>query len=322
MKRLRFVPFVIACSIASALLAGCGGSQPPLVAPGTIQQSIPIAAHVERDGSWMLPEAKKDTLLYVSADYGVTVYSYPSARQVGVLNGPDGQGLCSDKDGNVFVTYLQGNAVYEYAHGATQPMRILYAYDYSEDFNPYGCSVDPTTNTLAVTGLDGYDVFFFKDETGMPTVYRNPYSYGYFCTYDDRGNFFEHGGKDDIAELPRGSSTFENIHMSRRIGEGFFGVAWDGSFLSTIAGTSASSVFDYRIRVKDSHATIISSTKIVRGRWLRQFTIYKGHFISPVWNVAQHTTQVAIWHYPGFGKTVGKIEGLSEPVGTTISVSR
>ena len=51
--RNRYAPSII---IAAALLAGCGGSQPPIGAPGAIPQSRVAASPAERGGSWMLPE--------------------------------------------------------------------------------------------------------------------------------------------------------------------------------------------------------------------------------------------------------------------------
>ena len=61
--------------VAAALLAGCGGSQPPIGAPGAMPQSQAIASHAARGKSWMLPEAAPTELLYV-ADYGVGVYPF------------------------------------------------------------------------------------------------------------------------------------------------------------------------------------------------------------------------------------------------------
>jgi hypothetical protein len=50
-----------------ALLAGCGGPQLPVGPFGATPQSRAITPGAERDGSWMLPEAKSQDLLYVSA---------------------------------------------------------------------------------------------------------------------------------------------------------------------------------------------------------------------------------------------------------------
>ena len=58
--------YVAALGVAIALLAACGGSQPPIGSLGAVPETSASRIHVERDGSWMLPEAKGDDLLYVS----------------------------------------------------------------------------------------------------------------------------------------------------------------------------------------------------------------------------------------------------------------
>jgi len=58
----------------AVLVAGCGTLQPPIGAPGAMPQSRAIATHDERGGSWMLPEAKSERLLYVSAIGGSGVH--------------------------------------------------------------------------------------------------------------------------------------------------------------------------------------------------------------------------------------------------------
>jgi uncharacterized repeat protein (TIGR03803 family) len=45
---------------AAALLGGCGGSQPPIGAPGAMPQTWTVTTRAERSKSWMLPEAKMD----------------------------------------------------------------------------------------------------------------------------------------------------------------------------------------------------------------------------------------------------------------------
>ena len=40
MKSLDFVRFALSMGVAAALLAGCGGSQPPIGAPGAMPQSL------------------------------------------------------------------------------------------------------------------------------------------------------------------------------------------------------------------------------------------------------------------------------------------
>jgi len=55
MKSFDFCNVALSISIASALLAACGGSQQPIGTPGAMPQSRAIATRAERGGSWMLP---------------------------------------------------------------------------------------------------------------------------------------------------------------------------------------------------------------------------------------------------------------------------
>ena len=58
MKRPFLSYLALSISATAAMLLGCGGSQPPIDAPGAMPQSRAIATYAERGGSWMLPEAK------------------------------------------------------------------------------------------------------------------------------------------------------------------------------------------------------------------------------------------------------------------------
>ena len=55
MRITGFGRFALSTCVAAAMLAGCGGSQPPIGAPGAMQQSSPLATHTDRGGSWVLP---------------------------------------------------------------------------------------------------------------------------------------------------------------------------------------------------------------------------------------------------------------------------
>jgi hypothetical protein len=95
MKRLAVVVFL-------SLLPGCGGS------PGvTMPPTTTAASTVHRAlGSWMLPEAASEDLLYVVHEYttDVSVYSYPAGVAVGSLSDTgNGIGDCVDKSGDVFI---------------------------------------------------------------------------------------------------------------------------------------------------------------------------------------------------------------------------
>jgi hypothetical protein len=183
MKSLDFGRCALGISVAAEMLAGCGGSQPPIPAPGVMPQSSAIAAHVERGKSWMLPEAKSEDLLYASnADAGsssdnhggVLVYAYPRGRLVGELTGFSAfvTGVCSDTSGDVFVTAATTSVgqgyVYEYSHGGTEPIVTL-----SDPGLPNSCASDPTTGNVAVVNIESTeyykyygDVAIFEDGPG------------------------------------------------------------------------------------------------------------------------------------------------------------
>jgi hypothetical protein len=63
MKSLDFSHCALSICAAAVMLAGRGGSQPPIGAPGAMPQAAAIASHADRGKSWMLPEAKSDNLL-------------------------------------------------------------------------------------------------------------------------------------------------------------------------------------------------------------------------------------------------------------------
>src|ERR1700729_3013592 len=90
MKRLGIGRYALAIGAAAALLAGCGGSQPPIGAPGAMQQTSTLATRAAHGKSWMLPEAKSEDLLYIAdpGSGGVIVYRYPRLKFVGMLTGP------------------------------------------------------------------------------------------------------------------------------------------------------------------------------------------------------------------------------------------
>jgi hypothetical protein len=127
-------------------------------------------------------------LLYVTNYSYVTVYTYPGLKPVGTLSGfYSSVGECVDSKGDVFVTNDRPTAIYEYAHGGTKRIATL-----KTDVGPVGCSVDPTTGNLAVSGFSGVPpgpgVDIFKGARGKPSFYRDSsYRYTQFCGYDDKG---------------------------------------------------------------------------------------------------------------------------------------
>jgi hypothetical protein len=319
---------------AAALLAGCGGSQPPIAAMPRAAQSLPfvqrnaIGEHDRSGSSWMAPDAVTQDLLYVGGNSGdVTVYSYPKGRLVGTLKNPYfflPAGECVDKASNIFITDLGANKIFEYRHGGTKPLQILQ----SAAGDPTGCSIDPTTGNLAVTSLgrgSGGNVAIYPPARGTPTTYTDPNIYSYFfCGYDPGGNLYVDGQAYNpkpfkFAELPKGSGSFTDIKLPLKM---YFpgGVQWDGKYVAVgdQAHESQQTAIIYQFAISGSTGTLKGTTTLNSSNDVQQFWI-QGHRIIG----GNHpNNDVQYWNYPAGGnptKTITK--GIGGPIGMTVSLA-
>ena len=219
MKIPGFGPFVLGLVATAATLSACSG--------GASQSSFGPPTPMQRNshrGTWMAPNAKSKTLLYVSGYTEgqsrivgiVEVYDFKTGAVVGQLTGfetPVGQ--CTDKAGDVYVVdqgVSGGSAfIYEYAHGRTEPIKTLY----DSYYNNYalGCSVDPTTGNLALTDRI-YGILIYKNASGRPKAYTIPScSCVYYPpAYDSKGNVFTEyesypSDANGVAVLPGGGGS-------------------------------------------------------------------------------------------------------------------
>lgn len=315
---------------AAALFAGCGVSQPPIEEPGALPQSRAIADHANRGGSWMLPEASSDDLLYAIAGcHQVTglatcVLSYPQGKIVGTLDNA-GAAICSDGHGNVFMPF--NGTVTEYAHGGTTPIATLNL----PGTDALGCAVDPVTNNLAVLfDGSGKNVAIFPNESGTPALYAAVINFRY-CAYDSAGNLFVNGysgSNPGLAELPYGGTSFSNISVSNSVG--YPGqMQWDGHYL-TYEGVEQGDIKVSQLSVSDSEATIVGTTKLnlfrATASWIFGNRIIVPHAVRR--NLRAYTTQISYFKYPQGGvpsKTIKNFSGFKKIdmnfQGVTVSVA-
>jgi hypothetical protein len=299
---------------AAAMLVGCGGSPLPIGAPGVMPESNTIARSAVSHRSWMLPEAKGENLIYAdSANSTDTfVFSSASGKLVGtIVGGAQVQGsLCADVHGNIFVTGLQDESsglglIYEYAHGKTEPIRVLE----EPGVIPDGCASDPTTGDLAVSawnwssGASGVNVY--RNARGVPTYYEDEQIIDYaFCGYDDDGNLFINGQGSGyamyFAELPKGSSGFTNLLFSKYINFLDMGqIQWDGSHI-TVEDFSTYAI--YRVQVSGSNAKVVGVTHLRKWDASQRGLswIVGGTVLAPT---GTQDSEIGFWTYP-----VGRVE--------------
>jgi hypothetical protein len=309
---------------ALALAAGCNGAG--TTPDGASAQQRAFAPAPAPHG-WMAPDAKHRDLLYVS-DLGtelVDVYSYPEGKLKGTLSGFQAvHSGCVDAQGNVFIT--SSERIYEFAHGGSKPIRTLIDAGYG----PTGCSVDPTTGTLAVAnigpiaGSAGGNVAFYKHAKGTPGMHSDPAIFLYYdCAYDGHGNLYVAGGDTHgffkFAEVAAGGVSFSNITLDQSINVPG-GVQWDGKHVAVEdqgAGYRGSTV--YRFSIAGSSGTKVGTTALGGSSDVIQFWLDGKKLIGP--NIGP-SPNVMFWKYPAGGSALKTITGLTEPVGVTVSRAR
>jgi hypothetical protein len=310
-----------ACCVAVAMLAGCGGPQPSIDAPGAALPSAPVGT----------ADAGRN-LLYVSTlgDEPVYVYTYPGAKAIGILPGPIGpRGMCVDRSSDIFTPFIYiPGGIYEFAHGGGTPIAYLgFPYD-----GENGCSIDPTTGDLAVVAgpsffpalvtyrYKGPHRWGFAKSYALPSI-----SHSAFCGYDSHGNLFVDGTDSNggfvLAELSKGGKSFAVISVSQNVkapGQ----VQCDGKHLA-IGDTGVSPSVIYQFDVSGSIATESGSTKLGGSTMVEQFWIQRGGVIAPDPKRSCGGSQagcIAIYRYPAGGSAVKTIE-LPAAFGATVSLA-
>jgi len=325
--------YTLAMGAAAALLAGCGGSPPPLGEPGTMLQSRSATKDADRSGSWMLPEAKSEDLLYVSnvTQSEVYVLSYPMGKLVGTLTGfhtPVGE--CVDAAGDVWIANaFSPPEVIEYAHGSKTPTATLS----DAGGEPVGCAVDPTTGNLGVTNANG-GLAVYQNAQGSPTMYMDPdISTYYYCAYDYAGNLFADGypGVGIIVELPRGGSALETITLSKSDAVPI-SIQWDGSDLAIVdeRGAPFGAIPVEHVQVSGSEGTVVATTLLKSPGDRRptsdapQYWISHNRIVGPDRDRhGGHALTILLWSYSRGGAPInaiykGHTDGLE---GTVVSLA-
>jgi hypothetical protein len=295
---------VILC--ASLALAACSAPS------GTLSREPATGALGGHARSWMLPEAIRSKILYVSYFYGndVFAYKYPNGEALGMVTGiPEAQGLCTSKEsgGNWWVVATGSNQVMEFAHGGTTPILTINTMN----DQPGSCAVDPTTGNVAVTMVTENKVIVYKSGSIDGTPYVTPFG-PFFAGYDARGNLYIDGSGNMIGRLRPGATSFDSITPN----QGFVfpgGVQWHSGLLA-IGDQDTSNVYEYKIR---GTTGTLENTTPLDGGGAGSFWI-QGQQI-----VAGDAGNIGIWEYPAGGSPVQTIPGgFYGAIDTTVSLPR
>lgn len=281
----------------------------------------------------MAPDAKSQDLLYVADFSEVTVYSYPQGKLEGALKGFDSAvGECVDKEGNVFVTNQRPARIFEYAHGQRKRIATLKVpVGRGGPGLPVGCSIDPTTGDLAVTGFST-EVKIFKNARGKPSLFNDPNFYFLqYCGYDDKGNLFIAGwrtskGKPGFAELAKSSKKVTNITLNASIYRDA-GVQWDGKHVAVFGyypNSSTGQPVIYRFAISGDQGTQVGMTTLGSPAYLIfQFFIVGGTIIAPNWyGQTDGSYNVLFYNYPAGGPPVTTLtNSVYSPRGVVLSAA-
>jgi hypothetical protein len=329
-----FVKIMVGCLILSA----CSGSASQLPSAPTSTSDTASGAGLIRDnlgtwddhhveGSWILPEAKSEDLLYESDISWASVYTYPQGKIVGKLKDFYlAAGQCVDNTtGGVYIADYGRSRVYKYSHGSSQRKSAYFVPGAAD------CAIDPTTGNLAVASWAGAGIWIFANATGKPTKYLDSDFIGYYsCGYDSKGNLYVDGisqvgdGHVVLAELSKGRSQLETVKVAQYLGWPA-GVKWDGKRLAV--GDGATPVV-YQFVIKGRRATRVGATQLGTGLeymhnfWIQTRTLLaSGQCYHRCYGVRSNQA-VMFFNYPGGGTATKLItEGIKASAGDSVSLA-
>ncbi len=291
-------------SALAALLAACGGGVPPAASPASAASQL---------------SNPRRPLLYVG-DLGtsqVDVLNYPQGKSQFTLTGLGSvNGLCTDVNGNVYVSDGHDGKLVEYPYNTKKPARTLTDPGYYTQ----GCAIDAKTGDLAVAvqpmSSNPGGVAIFRHAEGKAHNYVGyDFFFPSFCSYDYKGNLFFDGsdvhGMFFFGELARGSKTMRRITLPQSI-EVAGGVQFDGQNVVVDdqgAGYKGSTLYEFSI--SGSTATKTGTTPLGGSVDVIGFDLFGNRVIGP--NIGS-SPNVMYWRYPKGGKSLKTLTGFTEPV--------
>jgi hypothetical protein len=320
MKGLDFRRYALSACVSVAMLAGCGGSQPPIGAPGAMPQSSQ-SREIGKPAS-VMPTYKVSgpLLLVANLDLNLTPLAIYNAKvdnpkPIATISKDidNSLGDCVDADGTLYVTNYPNNGtgwVSEYALGRTNLLRVI-TKGISE---PAFCTIDASGNLWVTNpGLD--DVAeYLKGSTKTHATITTGLVYPTGIAIDHAGNLyvanFEPYGTSNIQVYAPGSES-----PSRTITDGVtspLGIAVDAhDTLYVTTDYLPSNVEEYRSGQSTPYRTITDKLSYPAG-----VVVGKNGWLY-VANDGQYSDEMAVLEFPpGSTKPSGEVtSGLFHPHG-------
>lgn len=302
--------------VATALLAGCGAAHSPTGVPAALPAIPAVGTSADDRGSWMLPEAKSQDLIYVTTG-DIKIFTFPSGKYVGLISDTESPlGLCSDKSGDVFVANRSYEQVAEYRHASSKPVAVLKVKG-----EPLSCAIDPSTGDLAVTLEPGPHpgVAIFAQAKGKPRYYfYNGLTWMWYCTYDNHKNLFADGANGTtfgFVELASGDHSFKSVELSGSYdGTDVGAVQWDGKYV-TLSKQVRSTLVINRLVIRGGSGKVVGSTILRDFDAMAEIGFKNGVVLGAS---AQNTS---LWNYPTGGRRTMTLRKTVGSFGVTVSVA-
>jgi sugar lactone lactonase YvrE len=261
----EFSRYVLGSCVAAAMLAGCGGSQPPIGAPGTVAKGSQ-SREILKPSSLTPTYKVSGPLLYV-ANYGLnaaplTIYdaNANNPKPIATISKDiyNSRGVCIDGSGTLYVTN-SGNSgtgwVSEYAPGQTKPLRMITkGIDY-----PGYCALD-ASGDLWVANIGGDDVTeYLKDSTQPHSTITTGLTYPIGIAIDHEGNLYVSNYRPYTAQniqvyAPGAKSPSRTITDGVTSPDGIAVDAHDTLYVTTVAAQGQ--IEEYRFGQSKPYRTI------------------------------------------------------------------
>lgn len=314
MRSLGFSRYALTMGAAAAILAGCGGSQPPIGATGAMTAATARQGRSHRRVMRQFLYLAEHKLVSSGFAYQTSIVSYPDGHDVANIAN-FGQ-MCRDSSGDVYID--NGSAISEYSPGGANPIAQVAL---PNEVYGSGCAVDPITGNIAVGGAQlesskpvGW-LGVYPTLNGSPSIYTSPFMQNFiYCGYDDEGNLFLSGYHDYgtwLNELPKDQNQF--TILSAPHGPTFGPIQWDGQYI-TIENAwkglrHSSRMAIYRLTVAGSSVNVVGKTPLdsPNGPDEAQFSWIQGNTVVKPYGSTSHNDEVGLWHYPRGGRKPYKV---------------